>query len=69
VPGLRDSVKNQQTGLLAKDGIIEDLAEKTFKFLTDNLLREKLSLNALEYSKQFSWEKTADEFMKRISNE
>jgi glycosyltransferase involved in cell wall biosynthesis len=69
VPGLRDSVRNQQTGLLAEDGSIEDLAEKTVNVLTDNLLREKLSLNALEYSKQFSWEKTAEEFMKRITNE
>jgi glycosyltransferase involved in cell wall biosynthesis len=69
VPGLRDSVRNQQTGLLAENGNIKDLAEKTLGILTDNSLREKLSLDSLDYSKQFSWEKTADEFMKRITNE
>ena len=69
VPGLRDSVKNNETGLLAEDGNIKDLAEKTISILTDNPLREKLSINALNYSKQFSWEKTADEFMKLITNE
>ena len=69
VPGLCDSVKNNETGLLAEGGNIKDLAEKTFKVLTDNLLREKLSVNALNYSKQFSWDKTADEFMKLITNE
>ena len=69
VPGLCDSVKNNETGLLAEGGNIKDLAEKTIKLLTDNLLREKLSVNALNYSKQFSWDKTADEFMKLITNE
>ena len=69
VPGLRDSVKDKETGLLAKDGDIKDLAEKTLSVLTDDLLREKLSVNSLIYSKQFSWNKTADEFMKLIINE
>lgn len=67
VPGLRDSVRNNETGLLAESGNIRDLAEKTISILTDSLLREKLSVNALNYSKQFSWDKTADEFMKRIN--
>ena len=69
VPGLCDSVRDDETGLLAQGGNIKDLAEKTFNILTDNLLREKLSVNALNYSKQFSWSKTADEFMKLIINE
>lgn len=68
-PGLRDSVRNQETGLLAENGNIKDLAEKTIYILSDNSLRKKLSLEALDYSKQFSWEKTADEFMKLITNE
>jgi len=67
-PGLCDSVRNCETGLLAECGNIEDLACKTISILMDKLLREKLSINALHYSKQFNWEKTADEFMKRITN-
>ena len=69
VPGLCDSVRNNETGLLAEGGNIRDLAEKTISVLTDILLREKLSVNALNYSKQFSWDKTADEFKKLITND
>jgi glycosyltransferase involved in cell wall biosynthesis len=67
VPGLCDSVRNCETGLLAESGNIEDLADKTMAILMDSSLREAYSRNALKYSKQFSWEKTADEFMKRIT--
>ena len=68
VSGLRDSVRNHETGLLALGGDIEDIASKTIEVLNDPLLRERLSKNALNYSKQFSWEKTADEFMSLITN-
>lgn len=64
VAGLRDSVKNGETGLLAEDGNVVDLAEKIVVVLEDGALREKLSRNALEYAKGFSWDKTAEEFMK-----
>lgn len=67
VPGLCDSIKNCETGLLAKPGNIDDLAAKTIDLLTDQSLRERFSRNALEYSKQFCWKKTADKFMARIS--
>jgi len=69
VPGLCDSIINSETGLLAETGNIEDLADKTLRILGDSSLRERLSNNALNYSKQFSWEKTADEFLKRITND
>jgi glycosyltransferase involved in cell wall biosynthesis len=65
-PGLRDSVRNQETGLLAENGNIKDLAEKTISVLSDEVLRKTLSVNALNYSKQFNWEITACEFMKLI---
>jgi len=67
VPGLCDSVKDHETGLLAEGGNAEDLAEKTITLLTDNSLRERFSKNALEYSRQFSWDKTSDSFIKRVS--
>jgi len=53
--------------LLTEGGNVEGLAEKTIALLTDDSLRERLSKNALEYSRQFSWDKTADAFLKRIS--
>ena len=67
VPGLHDSVKNNETGLLAENGNIRDLAEKTINLLTNTPLREKFRQSSLNYSKQFSWEKTASELMKLIT--
>lgn len=66
VPGLCDSVRNNETGLLVKSGNIEDLAQKTLSVLSNSQLRERLSLNSLNYSKQFSWDKTAEELIKLI---
>jgi len=66
VPGLRDSVKNEETGLLAKAGNFEDLADKIILVLTIESLRKKLSWNAIEYSKRFSWDESAEAFMNVI---
>jgi glycosyltransferase involved in cell wall biosynthesis len=65
VAGLRDSIIDGWTGLLVKEnGDIEKLAEAIIKVLEDEELRRALSVNALEYSKKFSWDKTAQEFGK-----
>jgi len=64
VAGLRDSVKDGVTGLLAVGGDVEDLAGKVLRVLGDEGLRVRLSRNALEYARGFSWDKTAEEFMK-----
>jgi glycosyltransferase involved in cell wall biosynthesis len=64
VAGLRDSVKNGETGLLAQAGSIEDLGEKIATVLRDDVLRKELSQNALEYSGKFDWDRSAKEFMK-----
>ncbi len=64
VAGLRDSVKNGETGLLAEAGNVEDLAEKVVTVLNDDTLRKEFSQNALEYSGKFDWDWSAKEFMK-----
>jgi glycosyltransferase involved in cell wall biosynthesis len=72
VAGLRDSVKDGLTGLLAESGNVEALAKATIRVLQDATLRRRLSENGLKYAKEFSWDKTAKEFMKvleRIINE
>jgi len=63
VPGLRDSIMNQKTGLLARAGHIEDLATKIVTLLENENLRLGLSKDALEYSRQFSWERCAEQFL------
>ncbi|MEM0301531.1 glycosyltransferase family 4 protein, partial [Saccharolobus sp.] len=66
VGGLRDSIRNGETGLLVKPGDVQALAEGLLKVLTDEDLRGKLSESALEHSRNFSWDRTAEEFMKVI---
>jgi glycosyltransferase involved in cell wall biosynthesis len=67
VPGLRDSIENQHTGLLSRAGDIDDLTDKIVRVLEDETLRRHLCDNALEYSRQFTWDKSAQEFLTAIS--
>jgi glycosyltransferase involved in cell wall biosynthesis len=67
VPGLRDSIADQNTGLLARAGDIQDLAAKIVRVLEDETLRRHLGDNALEYSRQFTWDKCAQEFLTAAS--
>jgi len=68
VAGLRDSVKNGETGLLAEAGNVEDLAAKIVMVLNDDVLRKELSQNALDCSKRFSWDETAEAFLKIVQS-
>lgn len=61
VPGLVDSVKDQETGLLCQKNTPVELAKNIRKLLIKPSLRKLLSRNALDYSQNFSWDKTADE--------
>jgi glycosyltransferase involved in cell wall biosynthesis len=63
VAGLRDSVKDGVTGLLVQSGNISQLAEQISDLLLDTDKRQLLAGNALEYSKTFSWDKTALAFL------
>jgi glycosyltransferase involved in cell wall biosynthesis len=72
VPGLQDSIKDGQTGLLVADGESDALAVTIVKLLKDDTLRAELGMAALNYAQQFNWDKTAEEFMavlERVVNE
>jgi glycosyltransferase involved in cell wall biosynthesis len=64
VAGLRDAIINGKTGLLAKAGDIPSLTEDICNLFADEPLRGKLSAQSLEYSRGFSWDHAAEEFMK-----
>jgi len=66
VPGLKDSIRHSKTGLLVPSGDIKGLAKAIVRLLTNSELREKLSLNAQNWVSTFDWEKSADEFMRRM---
>ena len=65
VPGLNEAVLNGKTGFLVRDK--DESVEKCIKILEDKKLREKLSDNALEWSKKFSWENTARKSLELIN--
>nr|WP_232217836.1 glycosyltransferase family 4 protein [Methanocaldococcus sp. FS406-22] len=62
VLGLVDSIKDGYNGLLVEDKDIIKLSETLINLLKDYDLREELSENAIEWAKQFSWDKSAEEF-------
>ena len=64
VAGLCDSVRDGVTGFLARNGDVRDLANKIIRVLEDEGLRERLSRNCLEYARRFSWDRTAEEFLR-----
>lgn len=64
VAGLRDSVQDGITGFLVPDGDHESLAEQIIEVLKNSSIRLKLSENALNHAKTFSWEKAAKQFIK-----
>ncbi len=68
VPGLRDSVKHRQTGLLITMGDIEGYSQALFSLLTNSSLRSTMSANAREWSEEFTWEKSAHQFLEIISD-
>ena len=67
VPGLRDAINHKETGLLVEPGNIDALAERIIQLLTDESLRVRLSEKALEYSRDFSWDRVADDFLNIIT--
>jgi glycosyltransferase involved in cell wall biosynthesis len=68
VSGLRDSVTNGETGLLTAENTPQSLANSAISLLKDKELLSKFSINALNFSRTFSWENTADMFEKVILN-
>lgn len=66
VPGLIDSVQDNRTGIICRENTPEFLASKIIKVLSNKSLRIRLSQNALTYSRQFDWNKSAKEALEII---
>ncbi len=61
VDGLRDSVRDGQTGFLVPSGDVSAFAERIATLLGDDALSTQMSKAALEWSRTFDWEIAADE--------
>jgi glycosyltransferase involved in cell wall biosynthesis len=67
VHGLRDSIKHRETGIIIKEKSPQAMAQQAISLLRDSDHLSSYSKNALEYSKRFSWEKTANSFDELIN--
>ncbi len=67
VEGLRDSIRNNKTGFLVKLGDKKQLVSKISDLLKNKNELKRVSKNAYEWSKVFNWDKSADHFLKQIS--
>jgi glycosyltransferase involved in cell wall biosynthesis len=62
VPGLRDSIKDGQTGLLTHENNPQELASLAISLFRDSRTLIKISANAINFSRQFSWDKSTEIF-------
>lgn len=69
VPGLVDSVQDGKTGLITPHNDPQTLAEEISRGLLDDSFREKLSRGALEWSRQYTWQKNAEGFLKVLEED
>ncbi|MFQ5500058.1 MAG: glycosyltransferase family 4 protein [Candidatus Zixiibacteriota bacterium] len=61
-PGLRDSVRHDESGLLYPFGNVDRLTECLHRALTDEELRARLEKGGLAWAEQFSWDRAASQF-------
>ncbi len=58
--GAEDAIKNGYNGYLVSQNNSREVAEKIIKIFSDNDLYQKMSRNAVDWAKKFSWDKTVD---------
>ena len=66
VDGLRDSVRNEETGKITQNNNPETLAQVIIFLLKNSEEYEKLRHNALNWSKELTFERSYEDFMKVI---
>jgi glycosyltransferase involved in cell wall biosynthesis len=61
--GLRDSVRDGETGFLVGDEDVAGFARRIAELLEDDALAVRMSAAALEWSKRFDWEAATDDML------
>lgn len=61
VPGLRDSVRDGQSGLLFEYGDLDGLVRALVRVLTDTELRKRLVRDGRAWGERFGWDEVADD--------
>ncbi len=68
VPGIRDSVLNNKTGILVKNGDIDDLSKTIAEVMEKEIFYNALSKNALSWAKSLSWENSYNDFLNTMQS-
>jgi len=67
VPGLRDSIRHMKTGMLVPYGDIKAMAKAMITLNERQELWRKMAENALQWARQFSWDKSVEKFEEIVS--
>ncbi len=67
-PGLRDSVRDSETGFLVPTRSVEGFAKRIAELLEDDTLATRMSRQALAWSKKFDWDVAADEMAEALQD-
>ncbi len=67
VNGLRDSVVDGKTGILAKPKSVDEFYKAMVIFLKDEALRKRMSKEAFLWAKNFSWDKSANDLQEIVA--
>ncbi|MFH1367124.1 MAG: glycosyltransferase [Patescibacteria group bacterium] len=68
IPGLVDSVKDEETGLICEQNNPRSLSEQLRRLVENPALRDSLSKKALERSSKFNWPTAAEETLNILKN-
>jgi glycosyltransferase involved in cell wall biosynthesis len=66
--GLRDSVRDEETGFLVPDEDVEAFAQRIGELLEDDALSLRMGAAALAWSLRFDWERAADDMAEAIDH-
>lgn len=66
VPGLRDSIVNNKTGILSPLNDNKKLAENIISLINDPDKLQKMSIEAKKWSDNFTWDAAAEHFIKTV---
>ena len=65
-PGLRDSVREGETGFLVPEGDVEGFATRLAELLENDELATRMSTAALTWSREFDWNRSAREMAESL---
>lgn len=66
VPGLRDSVLQEKTGIIVNKNTPSEMANQTVRLLDDSVLYKKLQAQGVKWAQSLTWEKATRESLRLL---